>query len=575
MNANIMSIFEKYITTLGRMPRFGTDEYIKWLDQDNLVQFLRVVSSLDKVILYLSAPNTFFYSVLVPKSLLKIPYINDLDYWNCNPSSSWGITISGGNRPRVFLSPPLDHTGSTILDHGEQIIFARRFEGRQEQQSYIEVTPRLTHSFGLHYVPERNAYCRFDNRGDVEDIIKIEELPLNNADKHGRIVTVQRDVLDEYMVITNQNLLLLFDSTRLDPQKFGAWSNQNVEYRKEEPEISYRMGRSEDIASYLRGFQIIRPKISKKDLVKRYSFGGSNDRKYATFIALDWKHNEVRECSCDPKQLGNYFIESDLPFETSPVFFSPEVLLRYKADSDKYQIQARSISCRHAWHLQTYDLNEAGQVHTYLIYLSYLPYEEQLYWKSFNEPPKGSISRRALKTDFKGVWDLEYEPLQSLVHGLRELHAAQVSWWKLRDDDLIGEVHYPVTNSADEWAKELHALDKLLVEGFVKKNLYSRLTNLGCKIDPQWKSLKLIEEILICLVSDKQDVRGVIKPLKELHFLRSKISGHASGAEAKRIKGEVLKQYETFPAHFRNLCTRCDKGIRKLKSILVPKLDKS
>lgn len=567
-----MDILKTSIATLSQKPELGSDEYKKWVEQDDFVQFLRAVPSLDEMLLYASTSYTFLYSVLVPKRLVTPPDTDDLDRWSCNPFSCWGITITGGNRPNVYLSPPLDHTGSKTLDRGEQIIFARRFDGRQEQQSYIEISPRLTHPFGLHYVPERSAYCRFDNRGDMEDIIRISEIPFDNVGAHGWMVTIQRGLLDEYMTMTGQSLVLLFDSTRFEPKRLGGWSDQDVEYREEEPAIWYRMGRCGGIASYLRGFQIIRSALSKKDLAKRHGFSDSSDREYAAFIAYDWKHGEVRECFCDPKQLGNYFVKSDFPFEASPVFFRPEVLLKYKADSDKYEIQARSITCRHARHLETYDVNEAGQVHTYLIYLSYLPYEEQLYWKSFNEPPKGPISRRAFQTDFKGEWDLGYDPLQSLVQVLRDLHTAQVSWWSMRDEDLIDEVHYPITNSADEWAKELHTLDKLLVEGFVTKGLRSLLTSLGRTFNPQWRSLKLIEEILRCLVSDKDETQEIVEPLQELHFLRSKISGHASGKEAKQIKAGVLKQHKTFPFHFRQLCTQCDRVVRALQSILEPSI---
>jgi hypothetical protein len=102
------------------------------------------------------------------------------------------------------------------------------------------------------------------------------------------------------------------------------------------------------------------------------------------------------------------------------------VLLKYKADSEKYRLQDRSISCRGAWHLDTYDINEAGQIHTYLIYLRNLPYEEQLYWKAFNEEPKAPISKRAVATDFEGSWDLEYDSLQSLKMARRT--AREASW---------------------------------------------------------------------------------------------------------------------------------------------------
>ena len=560
-----MNVLTEQLAHLSRKREYGSEEYKKWIAQTDFVRFLQTVVSLKEVILYVSFPHTFIYGVLVPTSIVTPPNVDDLHQWSCNPFSSWGITISYGKRPKVWLSPPLDHAGSKTLDRGEQIVFAREFDGRQEETSYIEISQKLTHAFGLHYVPERGAFCRFDERGDVEDVVRVLRTLEQSGQEDGRVVTIVRSTLDEYMTITGQALVLLYDSTRVEPKKFGGWQNQELAYHEVQPEIYYRIGQNFGEASYLRGFQIIRSALSKKDVIGRHGFGEPKVRQYATFIANDWKHGTVRECSCDPKQLGNYFVTSDFPYETSPAFFRPEVLLKYKGDTDKYQIRHRSITCRHAWHLETYDVNEAGQVHTYLIYLSYLPYEEQLYWKSFNESPKGPISRRAFQTDFEGKWDLEYDPLQSLIHFLREIHNARVSWWKLRDEDLIEEVHYPVTKSADEWAKELHALHKLLVEGFVTTDLRSRLTNLGCTIDPKWKSIKLIEQILSSLSSGEDQVREIIGPLQELNFLRSKISGHASGKEAKEIKAGILKEHKTFPSHFRQLCTQCDRAVRTLQ----------
>ena len=83
-------------------------------------------------------------------------------------------------------------------------------------------------------------------------------------------------------------------------------------------------------------------------------------------------------------------------------------------------VKDRSIRARNSWYLETYDINEVGQVHTYLIYLSRLPYEEQLYWKSFNEAPTAPISKRAFATDFQGEFYGEYDPLSSLRYALRE-----------------------------------------------------------------------------------------------------------------------------------------------------------
>jgi hypothetical protein len=330
------------------------------------------------------------------------------------------------------------------------------------------------------------------------------------------------------------------------------------------------MGRNADTASYLRGFQIIRPILSRKDVLNRHGIGGHKTRQYATFIAQDWKHGVECECPCDPQKLGNYFVKSDLPYETSPVFFRPEVLQKYKADTDKYQLRDRTITCRHAWQLETYDVNEVGQVHTYLVYLSRLPYDEQLYWKSFNESPRGPISKRALQSDFEGKWPSEYDPLQSLRRALAELHEKKTSWWKLRENNLLGNVHYPVTKAADEWAKELHALDKLIIEGFVMEGLRERLIRLGGTLDARWGSLALLERILVAGGMDGGQGRETLAPLRELHSFRSKISGHAAGKEAQQIKAKVLKTYKTYASHFRDLCTRCDKTIRLLRDVFEP-----
>ena len=41
-----------------------------------------------------------------------------------------------------------------------------------------------------------------------------------------------------------------------------------------------------------------------------------------------------------------------------------------------------------------------------------------------------------------------------------------LDWRGLRSEDLLEQVHYPVTASVDELAEDLLQLDKLLVEGF-------------------------------------------------------------------------------------------------------------
>jgi hypothetical protein len=145
----------------------------------------------------------------------------------------------------------------------------------------------------------------------VEDVVRVSHASGQSGCEEGRVVTILRSTLDEYMTITKQALVLLYDSTRFEPKNFGGWQNQDVVYRELQPEIYCRIGQISGTASYLRGFMIICPIMSKKDIVRRYGIGEPKRQQYATFIAYDWKHGTVRECSCDPTQMGNYFVKSD------------------------------------------------------------------------------------------------------------------------------------------------------------------------------------------------------------------------------------------------------------------------
>jgi hypothetical protein len=248
---------------------------------------------------------------------------------------------------------------------------------------------------------------------------------------------------------------MFFDFTRFKPNSFGGWDHSIAVRESRNDGLYYRAHIEPNHASYMRGVQIVYPRISKEDLIKKVEYSPDQQREYASFIAWDFKNGIVSDISTAPTAIANYFTKSALPFEMSPAFFKPEVLSKYKSNSDKYRLDDRSISCRNSWHLQTYDINDAGQVHTYLAYLQRLPYEEQMYWKSFNEPPKAPLSKRAYTTDFEGNWHTEYDPLISLKDIAMGLEGERVPWWTLRGEQLPYQLHYPITASPDEWADEI------------------------------------------------------------------------------------------------------------------------
>jgi hypothetical protein len=550
------------------VPPSGSEAFNLWLGAKDAVALLKDNARHQDFIVYASSMHVFMHAIVVPLSKVTPPNVEDLLSWNCNPSASWGISYKLSDPPDATISPPLADAGSKTLACGEQLVFSRSFDGRIGDKSYFEVLQKFVHLFDLHFLPERKSYCRLDRRGDIEDVIRITSRPKGTEDIFAEtVITFNRDLLDRYLAFTDSVLIRTFDFTRFRPGEFRGWLQSQNTQQLVDGDLYYRSSIVPGNGSFIRGFQIVRSQISKETLFDPFGREEEGEREYASFIAHDWKNEVIAEISCAPGRTSNYFTKSELPYELSPAFFNPEVLLKYKSDSEKYRLQDRSISCRSIWHLQTYDINEAGQVHTYIVYLRSLPYKEQLYWKAYNEPPKGPISKRAAKTDFDGNWDLDYDALSSMRAALFQLRAQNVPWWTLRSEKLPDRVHYPATSSPDDWSNEMLHLDQLVVEGFEEAWLRKTAQSVGRIPDPKFRSVKLLEECLLGLGCEEDYALKIIEPFRSLHNMRSKLKGHAAGEEAGKIRHAALAEYGSYGAHFRALCERCDKSIRTLCEI--------
>lgn len=534
----------------------GEEQFNQWIEQTDICPFLEKEIHDEHIILYASLHCVFINSVLIPSAEYNNSNIEELLEWDVSPDSSWGECYSS---EKVWIEPPLASEKSDFLRQGEKIIFNRQFDGSPDNRDYYEISQKLAHILGVHFIPERKAWCDLDKFGDIEDVIKITKL---GASSEETIISIQRKALEKYTTLTDSTLLRMFDITRFKSESFNGWGKGKDTALKGE-NIFGRLVIQSGYGSYARGIQLADIRFDKQKLVDEM-WGRSLDenvKEYANFIANDWKNKVTEEISCNPSKLGNYFVKSDFPHELSPAFFRPEVLLKYKGDREKYQLQSRSVSCRGSWELKTFDINEAGQVHTYLIYLSNLPYEEQLHWKQYNEVPKATISPRAYKTDFEGVWDDSYDSLENLKHKLYELDQAKVNWWILRDSLAFDKVHYPFTTSKDEWAEEILNLDQLLIEGLAEKWLKAKAQELGRPKDDKQRSLKLVEECLIGVGFEEDHAREIMGAFHDVHNFRSKVKGHISGEEATKIRKAALKDFGSLRRHFEDLCRRCDESL--------------
>ena len=208
------------------------------------------------------------------------------------------------------------------------------------------------------------------------------------------------------------------------------------------------------------------------------------------------------------------------------------------------------------------------RVHTYIVYLRNIPYEEQLYWKAHNEPPKAPISKRAVRTDFEGNWKSEYDALQSLRQAVQQLNEKTPSWWIQRSVKVVEGVRYPVTTSPDECADEILRLDQLVIEGLSRTKLRSLATSLGRTPNAEFGSLKLVEECLMGLGWEEEQAREATAPLHRLHHYRSKIKAHSQGKEGEQIMKKMLRDHGSYRRHFRALSAECDDALRTIDIVL-------
>jgi hypothetical protein len=455
----------------------------------------------------------------------------------------------------------MEGVDSEIFDDGLPLFFLRYFHGHKSNEAYIEINQLISHVLDIHWVEEKHAWCKLNEFGEI--------IPIANWIQQDGLTlcTLRKEELEFYLFLTDSCLVRVFDVSRFLNGGFSSHGNELedrcIEKEHEIYAIRTLIGDpNKPSASILRGFQIIRCKKPREELLLKMR--GKEPREYASFIILDWKHGIEQEWTSNPEHIGNYFVDSDYPFGTSPAFFKPDVLSKYRQDPSRYKIHYRCIECKGSWSLR-YDINEEGQIHVYICDLSRLPFKEQLYWKSFNESPKAGISQRSFKTDFEAQWDKSYDPLQSLKRTLKQFsqHDEQGNLcpiWKMpkisetRDLTFLG---YVVTESRKEWEDQILALSQVTVEGLNTSYINTLAEAQGCR-DEKLGSIKQLGRTLESASLTPEDIKIIINPLNEVWHLRSAIVAHSGGNPPK---GDLR-------IHFRELLTSCDSAMLKLAELV-------
>ena len=546
---------EKLIERILKLDQPPDDDttYARWITADRHLDLLRKNAEEDEVIVYACDKYTFIHAVVISEDVIDL-LDNDLFRWSGGPFFAHAAAYTwGGGRDDVWIErgPAID--GSKMIQTARQLVFGREIMGLPGKgDAYFEVSQEYSHLSDIHHRPEHSAYCRIDEHGDLEYVVTITK---KTSRKDVSLVTFKREPLEEYLAASRSVLVRMFDFQLLRYGEFDAWPNTPENIVTHDP-IFYRQKIDAGKASYTRGIQILRPSRPSAEIFSRMKREPIEHEtaQYVDFVAHDWRNGGVSAISTDPCATTNYFQAdgNSLPFELSPAFFKPEVLSRYKNDTDKYLIEDRRIHCRSAWELRGYDVNEAGQVHAYICDLRNLPYSEQLYWKSFNEEPKTGISERALTNDFKDEPVEITDPLARIKHILTQWEQSSAPWWTLRDPASAGRVTSPLTSSRDEWARAFTNLAQLVIEGFETKAVRTRLDEMGIAWQRDEKSILLLERVLSGEAADgcAQSLDG----LRSVQRIRSKVGAHARGTEADSLATRAVQEHGSYAAHFEDVC---------------------
>ena len=546
--------------------------YSEWVRGEGALNLLRENAREDELLVHNLSNYLFVETVVVSDESLSAIGLEDLLDWSIVPESLSAGYVWRLNSNDVWVDRGVDINKALASNDTKLLVYSRRFGGFiGEDRAYLEVLQEYSHLTDIHWRPEQRAYCRYDKLGEMQHIVSITRSEDSDVVS---LASFRREQLDQYLAATHSVLIRMFDSTMFRISEFEHWSDKPEEIFKSD-EFIYRQRLEDGKQGYVRGVQIIRPEGRKEDILAPIrSLSNQDDMsEHCEFIAQDLRNKRITRISTHPSATTNYFQAegNSLPFEISPVFFKPEVLLRYKSDREKYTVDEESliISCRGGWSLRTFDFNEAGQVHTYIRYLGELPHEEQIYWLGFNEEPKAGISERAMARDFMGDFSYDYiDPLGRVRGILREWWASSLPWWQLREGGLFLQVNVPRTDSKLEWGQAFSDLAKLVIEGFQVRELRGRLNDMGTTFAIEERSIKLLERILSSLevINDDQKLEG----LRTVQAIRSQVGAHASGSAAISWSNDAMRQYGSYSAHFEGICETVSVELGMIESALRP-----
>lgn len=285
-------------------------------------------------------------------------------------------------------------------------------------------------------------------------------------------------------------------------------------------------------------------------------------KEVAFIIGVNNDGDEI-EYTSNPDKLD----EPGTPHYLTPVYFRREVLAKYFAEPDRYNVSDGQLTCLNLWSCQI-DNDLESHVVVFLGDLGRdLPYEERLHWRQFNVMPECGISETNIRRSICGQFTAAKAPDLMFRHEYEQISREweHVHKWplflapSLGDEHLLDTIRIPVTNSQPEFDEQVVNLTKLLVDSLNEKELAARA-------GPLEDGAKGIRKMEGFLETTKFPERvSFVQFLKDLQNLRSKGSAHRKGSGYREIIETLGVNLAKKPDAFRRILEKAYEALNALR----------
>lgn len=441
------------------------------------------------------------------------------------------------------------------------MILHRSFNGAFSQ--YVEVDEEFRLYHDLAEDKSRGLLLDFDASGREIEVVRIKSNEVQARLKY----------LRQFQAGTGLNLAIYVDSVRYS--KVALDDVPADERERVEKSGMVRWRRNVARCDFKKGYETFSRLLCKvileppaREEAGVWPFKDDESRKAVTFIiGVDEDGNEV-DYTSDPDALANNFgANLGAPHYLTPVYFRREVLVKYFAEPERYEVSDGRLTCLGLWGCQI-DNDLDTHVVVFLGDLGRdLPYEERLHWRHFNVSPEGGISetnfRRSFLSQFVDAQAADLAFRQEYANVMRDWERAK--GWPLfltpssGDSHLLTTVRIPLTNSQTELDEQIGYLTKLLVDSLNEKELTARAGVLG-------EAAKGIAKLDGFLENTQFPQRQkFIQLLRDLQTLRSTGSAHRKGSAYEKITSKLGVDATKKADAVRRLLEEATQGLRALR----------